>query len=173
MQRRVHVEMAPPRFCRYFTWARDRACFFAHSTVNFCAYIARTSEIGHFQAWAKGAISYRFFAWSRPNFWFPKKSQNQKTSIFTMIPVGHAHFFGARFFTKSHFLSIFCVRTLFSKKAIFCRYLQCFSKMGIREIFWGHFGNFGDLFFEFFVDILRVHALFQVFRKKRKSRFGR
>ena len=79
--------------------------------------------------------------------------------------------FWRSFFTKSHFLSIFCVRTLFSKKAIFCRYLQCFSKMGIREIFWGHFGHFGDLFFDFFVDFMRAHALFQVFRKNAKTDF--
>ena len=74
--------------------------------------------------------------------------------------------FWRSFFTKSHFLSIFCVRTLFFKKSIFCMYLQCFSQMGIREIFWGHFGHFDEIFFRF-LSIFCMHTLiFRIFDKK-------
>ena len=105
------------------------------------------------------------------NFLFSEKIAKSENLDIYDDPRWSRSLFLRSFFTKSHFLSIFCVRTLFFKKSIFCRYLLCFSKMGIREIFWGHFGHLGDLFFEFVVDILRAHALFQVFRKKRESRF--
>ena len=81
--------------------------------------------------------------------------------------------FWRSFFTKSHFLSIFCVRTLFSKKRHFLSIFTVFFENGHPRDFWGSFWSFWRLFFEFFVDILRVHALFQVFRKKRKSKFCR
>ena len=144
---------------RFFNVTR-RPDFVAILREPVILYVFRRSHGSHFLS-IFCVITSKFL-------FFEKIAKSENVDIYD-DPHRPRSFFLRSLFTKSHFSSIFCVRTLFSQKIIFGRYLQCFSKMGIREIFWGQFGDFGDLFFEFFVDILRVHALFQVFRKKNEK----
>ena len=81
--------------------------------------------------------------------------------------------FWRSFFTKSHFLSIFCVRTLFPKKPFFVDIYSVFRKWA-SERFFGVILVILATLFSNFLSIFCVRTLiFRFFEQKHESRFCR
>ena len=171
LQRRGHVEMHPPRFCRYFVWARSPSFFSFHISVRFCRYFAWTSPFRWFSAklW-KHILS--IFCVITSMFLISEKTGNQILSLFTMIPCDHAPLEKHLVQMLVRFCFYFACAHSFSKNPFFLGIYSVFRKWA-SERFLGVILVILATFFQFFVDILRVHAHFQVFRKKHESRFCR
>ena len=168
MQRRVHVEMAPPRFCRYFTWARDRACFCAHSTVNFCAYIARTSEIGHFQVKPMEPLFIDFLRDHVQIFDFRKNRKIRKPRYLRWSPLDTLTFLALVFYEIAFFIDILRARALFQKNHFLWIFIVFFENGHPRD-FLGSFWSFRLPFFRFFCRYFACTRSFSGFSKKTRK----